>query len=198
MLRVGLTGGIASGKSLVGSMLEAYGAYLLDTDQVAREVVEPGQPALEALIETFGDSILAADGSLDRRRMRDLVFADADLRSRLEALLHPAIRARTLELMNAAAADSQPYTVVMVPLLVETSFAELVDRVLLVECPREIQLQRLMQRDAMTGEQAAAMIDAQADPAARRAAADDIIDNSGPIPWTRAQTWRLHLRYTRD
>ena len=133
MLRVGLTGGIASGKSLVGSMLEAYGAYLLDTDQVAREVVEPGQPALEALIETFGDSILAADGSLDRRRMRDLVFADADLRSRLEALLHPAIRARTLELINAAAADSQPYTVVMVPLLVETSFAELVDRVLLVE-----------------------------------------------------------------
>jgi len=197
VLRVGLTGGIASGKSLVGEMLREFGAYLLDTDVIAREVVEPGQPTLEAIVATFGRSILRPDGRLDRQGMRAVVFADSDKRRALEALLHPAIRARTLELMQAAAQLSHPYLVVMVPLLVETDFAALVDRVLLVECPRELQLLRLMQRDGMQKSLAAAMIDAQADPLQRRAAAHDIIDNSGPVPWTRAQAWRMHLKYRR-
>lgn len=197
MLRVGLTGGIASGKSLVGHMLSAFGAHLLDTDRVAREVVEPGQSTLEAVVAAFGDSILQADGRLDRRALREMVFADADKRRNLEALLHPAIRARTLALMRTAAQGTHPYLVVMVPLLVETGFAAHVDRVLLVECPRELQVQRLMARDGMTVSEAEAMIDAQADPARRRAAADDIIDNAGAIAWTRAQTWRMHLKYLR-
>ena len=199
MLRVGLTGGVASGKSLVATILGQYGAALVDADQIAREIVEPGEPALAAIIAAFGESILDAHGRLDRRAVREQVFADPNSRKQLEALLHPAIRARMLERMaavaDAAGPDAADYVIAVVPLLVETGFAEHVDRVLLVDCPAELQLARLMQRDAMDPDQARAMIAAQADPAARRAAADDIIDNSGSVAWTRAQAWRRHLCY---
>lgn len=202
MLRVGLTGGIASGKSLVAEMLGEFGARLVDADQIAREVVAPGEPALAEIVGAFGESILAADGSLDRRRMRALVFANSQSRKRLEGLLHPVIRARMLERMDAAAQTLQrgmdSYVVAVVPLLVETGFSEHVDRVLLVDCPAQLQLERLMQRDGMTRSQAEAMLSAQASPAARRAAADDIIDNSQTIACTRAQAWRRHLSYLRS
>ena len=198
-MRVGLTGGIASGKSLVADMLEAFGASVVDTDQVAREVVAPGQPALQALIDTFGADILDENRCLDRRRMRARIFGDPPSRRRLEAVLHPVIRARTLELVeaceHATETNAGGYVLIVVPLLVETGFGDFVDRVLLVESAREQQLERLMLRDGMTPEQAEAMLTAQADPVLRRAAADDIIDNSGPIAWTRAQTWRMHLHY---
>lgn len=198
-MRVGLTGGIASGKSVVADMLAAFGAQVVDTDIVARTVVEPGQPALKEIVETFGDDVLDAAGRLDRRRMRERIFGDAASRSRLEAILHPIIRARTLELMNALGhgneEGSRGYVVAVVPLLVETGFAELVDRVLVVECLPGQQRERLMRRDGMTPEQVDAMLAAQAEPQVRRAAADDIIDNSGPLAWTRAQAWRLHLHY---
>ncbi len=199
-MRVGLTGGIASGKSVVADMLAAFGAQVVDTDIVARTVVEPGQPALKEIVETFGDGVLDAAGRLDRRRMRERIFSDAASRKRLEAILHPIIRARSLELMNAlehgAEEGSRGYVVAVVPLLVETGFAELVDRVLVVECLPGQQRERLMRRDGMTPEQVDAMLAAQAEPQVRRAAADDIIDNSGPLAWTRAQAWRLHLHYT--
>jgi dephospho-CoA kinase len=201
VLRVGLTGGIASGKSLVAAILGEFGVRLVDADQVAREVVEPGQPALAAIVREFGESILTADGSLDRSSMRERVFADAQSRKLLESLLHPAIRARMLERMDTAERQLEPnnagYVVAVVPLLVETGFAEHVDRVLLVDCPAELQLERLMRRDAMTRSQAQAMLAAQANPAARRAAADDIIDNSHSVACTRAQAWRRHLSYLR-
>jgi dephospho-CoA kinase len=199
-LRVGLTGGIASGKSVVADMLAAFGAQVVDTDIVARTVVEPGQPALKKVVETFGKDVLDGNGRLDRRRMRERIFGDAASRRRLEAILHPIIRTRTLELMSAlehGADDEFPgYVLAVVPLLVETGFADLVDRVLVVECLPGQQRERLMRRDGMTPEQVDAMLAAQAEPQVRRAAADDIIDNSGPLAWTRAQAWRLHLHYT--
>lgn len=200
MLRVGLTGGIASGKSLVATMLGEFGARVVDADAIAREVVAPTEPALAKIVERFGESVLAADGTLERRRMRDLVFADPASRRALEAVLHPAIRARLLERLDVAAATSSrwPYVVAVVPLLVETGFAEHVDRVLVVDCPQSVQLERLMRRDAMTLEAAEAMLSSQIDRDARNAAADDVIDNSGPIAWTRAQAWRRHLQYTRS
>jgi dephospho-CoA kinase len=198
-LRVGLTGGVASGKSLVAGMLEGFGARVVDMDRVAREVVEPGQPALQRIVEAFGEDILDEDRRLDRRRMRERIFSDPPSRRTLEALLHPVIRARTLELIDAhergGRAGLTGYVLVVVPLLVETGFGALVDRVLVVECLPEQQRERLMRRDGMTAEQAEAMLAAQAPPAVRRASADDVIDNSGPIAWTRAQAWRLHLRY---
>jgi len=197
-LRVGLTGGVASGKSLVAGMLESFGARVVDTDLVAREVVEPGHPALEQLIDAFGEDILDENRRLDRRRMRERVFADPSSRATLEAVLHPVIRARTLELIEAHEHSMQRqtgYVLVVVPLLVETGFDALVDRVVVVDCSREQQRERLMRRDGMTPELAEAMLAAQAQPALRLAIADDVIDNTGPIAWTRAQAWRLHLHY---
>ena len=195
VLRVGLTGGIASGKSLVAAMLGQFGARLVDADRVAREVVAPGEPALASIVEAFGQSVLDKDGSLNRRRMREIVFADAQRRQLLESLLHPVIRSRMLERMDAVADGG--YVVAVVPLLVETGFAEHVDRVLLVDCPTELQIERLMRRDAASRAQAEAMLAAQTSAPRRRAAADDIIDNSHSIPCTRAQAWRRHLSYLR-
>jgi dephospho-CoA kinase len=200
VLRVGLTGGIASGKSLVATMLGEFGAALVDADEVARQVVEPGEPALAAIVEAFGSAVLTSAGELDRRRLRTEIFADDASRRRLEALLHPAIRERMLREMAAAAArigDQPGYIVAVVPLLVETGFEAHVDRVLLVDCPQKLQLERLTRRDEMSAAAAQAMIAAQASAAERRAAADDIIDNSHSIAWTRAQTWRAHLHYLR-
>ncbi|MGD8323737.1 MAG: dephospho-CoA kinase [Gammaproteobacteria bacterium] len=199
MLRVGLTGGIASGKSLVASMLGEFGAKLVDADVIAREIVEPGQPALAEIVTSFGSSVLDAHGRLDRRSMRERVFADPHSRRRLEALLHPIIRREILQRMEAAAGSAAPgahrYVVAVVPLLAETGFAEHVDRVLLVECPAALQLERLMQRDGISAAQAQTMLNAQADPGLRRAIADDVIDNSHSIACTRAQAWRRHLSY---
>lgn len=202
MLRVGLTGGIASGKSVVAAMLGEFGAKLVDADIIAREVVEPGEPALASIVEAFGESVLDPDGQLDRRSMRERVFSDAQSRELLESLLHPVIRKRMLDRMDCAErsvqAGTASYVVAVVPLLVETGFAEHVDRVLLVDCPATLQLERLMQRDGMSRSRAEAMLGAQADPAIRRAAADDIIDNSHAIACTRAQTWRRHLNYLKS
>jgi dephospho-CoA kinase len=183
-------------------MLGEFGAILIDADEIAREVVAPAEPALAEIVRVFGESVLDAGGRLDRRRMRERIFADEHSRKTLESVLHPAIRARLLERLDAAATSAQPqsgtYVVAVVPLLVETGFAELVDRVLLVDCPPALQLERLIQRDAMTPDQAAAMLKAQADRETRAAAADDIIDNSHSVAWTRAQTWRVHLQYLKN
>ena len=191
-LTIGLTGGVASGKSLVAAMFVSLGAQLIDTDIVAREVVAPGEPGLAAVRAVFGDSVLTREGELDRGKMRALVFADAAKRQSLEAILHPLIRARTLEQLGAAAG---PYVLVAVPLLVETGFGKLVDRVLVVDCPVDVQVARLMKRDGLAESGARAMIEAQTDRAARLEAADDVIDNSGSIDATRKQVEKLHHRY---
>jgi len=191
-LRVGLTGGIASGKSLVANMFGKLGAELLDADQVAREVVAPGAPVLAAIGAAFGAAVLSEHGGLDRVALRKLVFADPDKRRKLDALLHPLIRARLLARLDQV---TRPYAIVAVPLLVETDFAALVDRVAVVDCPESMQLERLMRRDGIPRTEALAMIAAQADRATRLRAAHDVIDNSGDVEATRRQVGVLHRRY---
>ena len=189
---VGLTGGIASGKSLVAAMFVDLGAALVDTDAIARDVVAAGQPALAAVREALGPGVLTTTGELDRAAVRALVFEDPAKRRTLESILHPAIRERTLA---ALAAVERRYAIVAVPLLVETDFAALVDRVLVVDCPAELQLERLMRRDALPRAAALAMIGAQADRVTRLKAAHDVIDNSGDRVATRRQVEQLHRRY---
>lgn len=194
MYKVGLTGGIASGKTAVADIFHSLGAGIVDTDRVAREVVAPGQPGLEAVRREFGEGVMRASGELDRRALREVVFADALARRRLESLLHPLIRARTMEALERVHA---PYAVAVVPLLVETGFGELVDRVAVVDCPRAIRLERLMVRDGLDREQAESMLNAQVDRRTRLAAADDVIDNGGSRSSTRRQVQRLHALYER-
>jgi dephospho-CoA kinase len=191
-LRVGLTGGIASGKSLVANMFVQLGAELVDADQLAREVVAPGEPALSAIRDTFGPQLLTPHGELDRAALRKLVFADAAKRGALDALLHPLIRARLLARLDEV---RRPYVIIAVPLLVETDFATVVDRVAVVDCPESVQLERLMRRDGIPRVEAVAMIAAQADRATRLRAAHDVIDNSGAVELTRRQVALLHHRY---
>jgi dephospho-CoA kinase len=191
-LIVGLTGGIASGKSLVGAMFVKLGASLIDTDIVAREVVALGQPGLAAVSAEFGTSVLLPSGELNRPALRSLVFSDDAKRRQLEAILHPLIRSRT----RAKLAELEaPYALVAVPLLVETSFGELVDRILVVDAPETAQLERLMRRDAIPRAEALEMLRAQVDRATRLKAAHDVIDNSGTPETTRRQVESLHRRY---
>ncbi len=194
MFRVGLTGGIASGKTTVAALFTELGAGLVDTDQVAREVVATGEPGLEAIIEAFGADILSDSGDLNRSALRAIVFGDPDERRKLEALLHPLIRARTLSQLEAVEA---PYAVVVVPLLVETGFAQFVDRVLVVDCPRELQLERLVRRDQISAADAEAMVAAQVDRTTRSARADDIVDGSQSLATTRKRVGILHTDYLR-
>ena len=192
VFRIGLTGGIASGKSTAAKFFGALGVPILDSDQIARDVVEPGQPPLERLVERFGPAILTPDGHLDRPKLRDIVFSDPKARADLEALTHPAIGA-ALEARSAAAGG--PYQVLVIPLLIEKNLASHVDRVLVIDCPEELQLRRLRDRDGSTPEQARAILDAQVSRAARLKAADDVITNDADMSAVRAQVEALHARY---
>lgn len=192
MVRIGLTGGIASGKSTVADLFAARGVPVLDTDRIAREVVEPGQPALADVIREFGPSVLGPDGRLDRPALRRRVFADTAARKKLEAILHPAIRA---ELVRQSVAAGGPYQVLVIPLLVEGGRVDTVDRVLVVDCPVETQLERLLARDGETAESAQRIIASQATREARLAAADDVISNAGPPEELAAQVAALDARY---
>jgi dephospho-CoA kinase len=192
--RVALTGGIASGKTTVANLFAAHGVPLVDTDLIAREVVEPGQPALAAVVATFGADVLDQEGRLDRRRLREIIFGDAAARGRLEAILHPAIRAE-MERQSAAAADAGPYQLLVIPLLAEGGRPNHVDRVLVVDTPESVQVARLMARDAVTREQAEASLRAQAARTARLGIADDVVNNTGRIEDLRDQVDALHLQY---
>lgn len=194
MLRIGLTGGVASGKSTVAELFAKLGATVLDTDVIARQVTEPGQPALAALVAALGRGILAKDGRLDRARLRTRLFADAELRRTVESILHPAI---LTELGRQSRAASGPYQVLVIPLLVEGDRAGLVDRVLVVDCPPEMQIERLMLRDNETRVGAQAMLDAQAGRLERLAAADDVIVNNGPETALPALVTDLDRQYRR-
>lgn len=194
VLTLGLTGGIASGKSLVEALLREWGVPVLDADQVSREVVAPGQPALAAIAERFGADMLQADGSLDRRRMRAKVFADPAQRKRLEELLHPLIGERLLAWRDAQTAD---YCVLSVAILLESRFRSLVDRIVVVDVAPAVQVSRLIARDGIDETLAHQMLAAQTSREARLAAADDIIDNSGSPDQTQAQLKMLHLAWLR-
>ena len=190
--RVGLTGGIASGKSTAAKFFGALGVPILDSDQIARDVVEPGQPPLGQLVERFGPSILTPDGHLDRPALREIVFSDPMARADLEALTHPAIGA-AMEARSAAAGG--PYQILVIPLLVEKSLSAHVDRVLVVDCEEQLQLKRLRAREGSTLEQARAILNAQASRAARLKAADDVIHNDTDMNAVREQVAALHARY---
>ena len=189
MLLIALTGGIASGKSLVSQRLAELGAVLVDADVLAREVVEPGAPALSTIVEVFGPSILRADGGLDRAALGAIVFADPASLATLNSITHPAIWARAKELFDAAAAaDPNAIVVYDVPLLVEASGKRPLrfDRVVVIEAPVDTRVERMVEQRGMTREEALARIQSQATDEQRRAAADDVIDNSG----TREETLR--------
>jgi len=189
---VALTGGIASGKSEVARRFAALGAHVIDADLVARELVQPGAPALDEIVAAFGPHVLDEAGSLDRAEMRTLVFSDADARKRLEAILHPRVR----EELFARSADVRgAYAMLVIPLLVESGHYTWVDRVLVVDIPRAQQLARAIARDRIAPSLAEAMIVAQATRAERLLAADDVIDNSGPPEALDAQVAELHRLY---
>ena len=191
-LRVALTGGIASGKTTVADLFAAHGVPVIDTDVIAREIVEPGRPALAQVVETFGPEVLGSDGRLDRRRLRERIFADPEAKRRLEAILHPAIRA---EMERQSRAADGPYQVLVIPLLTEGKRRDHVDRVLLVDVPEELQVQRLMWRDGVSQEQARASLNAQATRTERLAMADDILRNTGRPDDLREKVVAVHAQY---
>ncbi|MDQ1104373.1 dephospho-CoA kinase [Nocardioides zeae] len=176
-MRVGLTGGIASGKSTVAAVLRDLGVVVIDADQLAREVVEPGTPGLAGVVEEFGTEVLAEDGSLDRPALGAIVFADPERRAALEQILHPLIRARSAELEAAAGADAM--VVHDIPLLVETGQQDRFDAVVVVDVPEDEQVRRMVTDRGWTEEDARARIAAQATRDERRAAATYVVENTG-------------------
>lgn len=192
---IGLTGGIASGKSALEKAFAAHGVVVADADLLAREVVAPGEPALAAVVEHFGTGVLQADGQLDRAALRVRVFGDPDQRRALEAILHPAIRARLEAICRAAPG---PYAIAMVPLLTEgggRAAYPWLHRILVVDTPAAVQKVRLMQRDGIDATLADQMMAAQASRAERLALADDIVVNDGDIHHLQHAADALHLRY---
>jgi dephospho-CoA kinase len=190
--RVGLTGGIASGKSTAAKFFGALGVPIIDTDQLARDVVEPGQPPLERLVERFGPGILTEDGHLDRPALRNIVFSDPMARADLEALTHPAIGAAVEARSNEVGGV---YQILVLPLLVEKNLGSQLNRVLVVDCDEELQIRRLQSRDGSTMEQARAILNAQASRSSRLKAAHDVIKNEGDMSAVREQVEQLHARY---
>lgn len=192
-LVVGLTGGIGSGKSAAADAFGKLGATVVDTDAIAHELTGPGGAAMAEVRRLFGDALVDAAGAMDRRRMRELVFADAGKKQRLEALLHPMIRA---ESERRIAAASGPYVVHVVPLLVESpGFRERYQRVLVVDCPEALQVARVRQRSGLAEAEIRRIIDAQIQRQTRLAAADDVIDNSGSLAAMQQQVRQLHEKY---
>jgi dephospho-CoA kinase len=191
-LRIGLTGGIASGKSTVAARFMELGVPVIDADEAARAVVAPGQPGLAAVIKRFGSGVLATDGTLNRGALRDLVFADTQSRRDLEAILHPLIRA---EMDRRETSAVGPYTVMAIPLLVEGGSLDRVDRILVVDADEAVQVSRDMARDNCSEEQARAIMSAQANRADRNKAADNVVENSGSVSDLRRAVDRLHEGY---
>jgi dephospho-CoA kinase len=191
-LVVGLTGGIGSGKSTVANGFSALGVPVIDTDKLARELVEPGQPALDEIISTFGSEAISANGQLDRDYMRQLIFTDNSRKSQLEAILHPRIRQR----VRALLADIRsPYCIVVIPLLLETGQTDLVDRILVVDSPEKEQLTRVAARDSLSDNAIKAIIRSQVDRNTRLAAADDIIVNDRGMSELTGHIRKLHRHY---
>jgi dephospho-CoA kinase len=191
-LRIGLTGGIATGKSTVAKRFLELGVPVIDADEVARVVVAPGTPGLAEVIQRFGADFIAKNGELDRRALRNLVFSDPASRRDLEAILHPLIRA---EMDQRLALSDGRYVVMAIPLLIEGGPRDRVDRVLVVDLDEAVQLQRVTARDGCTSAQARSILASQASRAARLAVADDVLLNAGSVTDLRQAVDRLHERY---
>ncbi|MBI4989524.1 MAG: dephospho-CoA kinase [Rhodocyclales bacterium] len=190
---VGLTGGIGSGKSAAAALFAELGAAVVDTDAIAHELTAPGGAAIEPIRSAFGAEVITPNGALDRAAMRRRVFADAQAKARLEAILHPMIRA---EADRRSAAARAPYVVLVVPLLVESGgYGSRVQRVAVVDCPEDIQVARVMSRSGLSAEEARAIMAAQVGREQRLAAADDVIDNGGELAGLRRQVDALHRHY---
>lgn len=189
---IGLTGGIGCGKTLVTDSFARLGVPIIDADLVSRQLVEPGQAALELIIKRFGCNMLLPDGNLNRQLLRDIVFKDESARADLEKIVHPRIRTRMNELAQAIAA---PYVILAIPLLFEKSYEQMVDRILVIDCSLEQQIERTSARDGVTQEQVRSIIDTQVSRSYRVAAADDLIDNSGSFEQLIPQIEALHKKY---
>ena len=192
MMRVALTGGIASGKSTVAALFAALGVPVIDMDELAREVVAPDSALLQQVIERFGPAVRNSNGSLNRTVLRELVFRDALARGDLEAMLHPAILARAAQLSDERGG---PYQIIVVPLLAESGAARQYDRVLLVDCDETLQRSRLAQRDGSSAVQVDAALAAQASRSARQTLADDVIVNDGDPAALQPKVRELHRQY---
>ena len=192
MLRVGLTGGIGSGKSTVTNFFAAHDVPIVDTDAIARELVQPGEPAHAEIVRQFGVDVLDASGALDRNKMRGRVFGDLTQRLQLEAILHPRIRAQAQQRLVTLKAL---YAIVAVPLLLETGFDSIVDRVLVVDCDESMQVQRAAARSEMQPEEVRRVMAAQLSRRERLARADDLIENNAGLAHLEEQVTRLHQRY---
>ncbi|MGG8291578.1 dephospho-CoA kinase [Klebsiella sp. 141130] len=189
---VALTGGIGSGKSTVADEFAHLGVTVIDADIIARQVVEPGTPALLAIAERFGPQMINDDGSLNRRRLRERIFAHSEDKAWLNALLHPLIQQETRRQMQAS---TSPYLLWVVPLLVENRLTDKADRILVVDVPKETQIERTMRRDGVSREHAEHILAAQATREQRLAAADDVIENMGSADAVASHVARLHEKY---
>ena len=190
---VGVTGGIGSGKSSAAALFAEFGADIVDTDDIAHELTHPSGQAMPAIITAFGSKTVAADGSLDRNKMREIVFADPSQRKILEGILHPMIRA---EARRRVAASAAPYVMLVVPLLLEsTGYPDLVQRILVIDCDESVQISRTMQRNGLSAEAVRAIMAAQLPRQQRLARADDVLHNDSDLPALRHQVAALHERY---
>jgi len=197
MLIIGLTGGIGSGKTTVSQYFEKLGVPVIDADQLTRELVAPGQPALKEIAEQLGADLLTTDGELDRARLRERIFARSEQRQILEVILHPRARKAALQQLTALRESARPpaYVILSVPLLIESGWTDLVHRVLVVDTSPTQQQQRASQRDGLNSAHINAVIRSQIDRDARLATADDIIHNDTDLPALQAQVATLHQQY---
>jgi dephospho-CoA kinase len=190
---VGVTGGIGSGKSTAAAMFEERGAEVIDTDAIALELTQPGQPALQRIAQRFGSDYLGTDGRLNRAKLRALVFSDPAARTDLEAILHPSIGA---EVRSRVQQSGSPYVLILIPLLAETgAYRDLLKRVLVIDCDERLQIQRAMERSGLSAEEVRSIIAAQASRSARLALADDIIVNDRGLAELHTQVAALDARY---
>lgn len=192
MLKIGLTGGIGSGKTTIADLFAELNVPVIDADDIAREVVASGSQALEQIRHAFGERLIAADGSLDRIAMRELIFADTEQKRKLEAIVHPKVRQSILK--RVASLDAS-YCIICVPLLVESGMVNLVDRVLVVDCPVETQIERVTKRDRLDEKIVRAIIASQATREQRKALANDLIDNASSDSMLAEQVKKLHNLY---
>lgn len=191
-LTIGLTGGIGSGKSMAAGMFSRLDVPVIDADELAHALVAPGEPALDAILSTFGPDYQLPDGQLDRDRLRRLVFTDRARRHQLESILHPLIRINIKELIEATRA---PYCIVVIPLLLETGQSDLVDRILVIEAPEQIRIDRVARRDRLPADEIHAILQSQTDRETRLAAANDVIVNAGTLDELAEKVQALHEKY---
>ncbi len=193
MLRVGLTGGIGSGKSMVAGMFQQLGITIIDADIIAYQLVAPGTPLLEQIIQSFGAEYLREDGSLDRKSLAECVFSQPEQKQILEALIHPQVREHIQQQLDQRL--TEPYVIVVIPLLLETGYHDLIDRILVVDCTPEQQLQRVLQRDQREPAQIERIMRQQVSREQRLVQADDVLNNSTDPADTQTQVEKLHQTY---